>query len=48
MLLSAIVPFLVRPPAHETGSAEGEPPQQRRFQREGAGTATGERTGTRS
>jgi MFS transporter, OFA family, oxalate/formate antiporter len=48
MLLSAIVPFLVRPPAGKAPAAEGELPEQRRFQREGAGTAAGERAGTRS
>src|SRR5215218_4919384 len=48
MLLSAIVPFIVRPPAREVAAAEGELPEQRRFQRDEAGTAAGERTGTRS
>jgi MFS transporter, OFA family, oxalate/formate antiporter len=48
MLLSAIVPFVVRPPAGEAAPAEGELPEQRRFRRDEAGTAAGERTGTRS
>jgi OFA family oxalate/formate antiporter-like MFS transporter len=49
MLLSAIVPFIVRPPAGEGPAAEeGELPERRRFQREGAATATGDREGTRS
>jgi MFS transporter, OFA family, oxalate/formate antiporter len=48
MLLSAIVPFIVRPPASEAPADEGELPEQRRFQRDEAGTAAGERTGTRS
>jgi OFA family oxalate/formate antiporter-like MFS transporter len=48
MLLSAIVPFLVRPPAGESPDTEGELPAQRRFQRDGAETARGERAGTRS
>jgi OFA family oxalate/formate antiporter-like MFS transporter len=49
MLLSAIVPFLVRPPAREAPASDGgEPPEERRFQRDGAATATGGRAGTRS
>jgi OFA family oxalate/formate antiporter-like MFS transporter len=49
MLLSAIVPFLVRPPARDTpAGGDGELPEDRRFQRDGAGTATGARAGTRS
>jgi OFA family oxalate/formate antiporter-like MFS transporter len=48
MLLSAIVPFLVRPPDGKERGEEGELPEQRRFQRDGAGATTGERTGTRS
>jgi OFA family oxalate/formate antiporter-like MFS transporter len=48
MLLSAIVPFLVRPPDKEAAATDGELPEQRRFEREGAGTPAGERAGTRS
>jgi OFA family oxalate/formate antiporter-like MFS transporter len=48
MLLSAIVPFLVRPPAREAADGEGELPERRRFRRDEAGTTTDERAGTRS
>jgi OFA family oxalate/formate antiporter-like MFS transporter len=48
MLLSAIVPFIVRPPAGEAPTDDGELPEQRRFQRDAAGTPAGERAGTRS
>ncbi len=42
MLLSAIVPFIVRPPAREGGTAAVDEPQGRRFQRDGSETG-GER-----
>jgi MFS transporter, OFA family, oxalate/formate antiporter len=45
MLLSAIVPFIVRPPAGEAPAAPTEGPAESRFQR---GAASKERAGTRS